>query len=504
MSAPRRDVLIELCGIRKRYGNVPALDGADLTLRSGEALVLMGANGSGKSTLGKVVVGAVRPTGGTITLDGRPYRPAGPTDALRAGIAVVYQELSLIPTLTVAQNIELGGDRSRAPFVDRATMEATARGLVTRFDGVVDAARCRPEAVVADLPPDEQQIVEILKALYRRPRLLILDEATAGLRGPQVERVFEIVAELKAAGAAIVFISHRMEEVYRVGDRATVLRNGRTVGTYHLADTTREQLLRAMVGEHVVDTRRPTGGQRQSAEPLVTVEHLSCPGVNDLSFRLAPGEVLGLGGLQGQGQREVLRALFGATERPAAGSVVVAGRTLTLDHPRRSIAAGLALVTGDRKRFGVFSTRSILDNLTLAALVLRRRAVGVFRWATLRRRVADVVDRLAIKFDHLDARISSLSGGNQQKVIIGRWLLTKPKVLLLDDPTKGVDIKTKNELYALIAEMCDRGVAVLWSSSEDRELLETAHRVLVLHEGRVTAELEGERLNGYELYQAAL
>lgn len=504
MSAPNQDLLLELRGVSKRYGNVLALDAADLALHAGQTLVLMGANGSGKSTLSKVVVGAVRPDSGTIVLDGRPYHPAGPAAARRAGIAVVYQELSLIPTLTVAQNIELGGDRGRKLFVDSAESQATAARLIERFAGVLDATGCRPDSVVADLPPDEQQIVEILKALYRRPRLLILDEATASLRGPQVERVFELVAELKREGAAIVFISHRMEEVYRVGDRATVLRNGRTVGSYELAATPQEELLHAMVGHHVVSAGANAPQLGAAAEPVLTVDRLRAPGVNDVSFRLAPGEVLGLGGLQGQGQSEVLRALFGATQRPPEGAVLVAGKPLTPEHPAQAIAAGIAMITGDRKRFGIFGTRSILENLTLAALLRRRGVLGVFRLTTLRSWVAAVVRRLAIKFAGLGARISSLSGGNQQKVIIGRWLLTEPKILLLDDPTKGVDIKTKTELYALVAQMCSSGVAVLWSSSEDHELLETAHRVLVLHEGRVTAELKGEQLNAYELYKAAL
>ncbi len=494
--------VLHLTEIEKRYGNVRALDKAELRLRAGEVHVLLGANGSGKSTLSKIIVGVVRPDRGGMALDGRPFAPHGPDAARREGIAEVYQEMSLVPTLTVAENITLGSSEDRPSLlVDQNRMHESAQRALDSFAGVFDTERCRPDATAGSLPPDEQQIVEILKALHRKPRILILDEATASLRGRQVERLFTVVEELKRTGCAVVFISHRMEEIFRIGDRATVLRNGRTVGSFVLAESNREELLAAMVGEAVEERERSPDVGGSNAEPLLSATDLRCAGVRGVSFTLRRGEVLGLSGLQGQGQSELLRALFGA-EGAVDGEIELDGDTVRIAHPADAVRRGIAFVTGDRKRFGIFPTRAILENLAVVGIRTRRSAI--FSRRSVARWVQPVVGRLEIVFSRLAARIVSLSGGNQQKVIIGRWLLTAPRVLLMDDPTKGVDIKTKNELYDVVAQMCAEGVSVIWSSSEDRELLDAAHRVLVMREGRVAAELQGEKLNAYELYNAAL
>lgn len=500
-----QDVL-HVTGVVKRYDNVTALKGADFQLRAGEVHVLLGANGSGKSTMSKIVVGTVRPDTGRIVLDSGPYDPHGPQDARRQGIAVVYQELSLVPTLTVSQNIHLGLHGARALFQHRDEMNSRTDGLLRQFQGVIDASRCRADAFAGDLPSDEQQIVEILKALALQPRILILDEATASLHGNQVERLFQIVSTMKAAGCAVVFISHRMEEVFRIGDRATVLRNGETVGTFPLPDTPRQELLAAMVGSSVAkSTVAGVGAQRVESmtqqQNALEVENLCAPGVAGVSFSVRKGEVLGLSGLQGQGQSELLLAIFGASEM-TAGAVHINGTAVRLRHPAEAVRNGVAYVTGDRKGMGIFPSRSILENIVLSGL--RQRRSEIFAVRTLTNWVNGVVERLSIVCSGLRARIVELSGGNQQKVIIGRGLLIEPRVLLMDDPTKGVDIKTKNELYDLVAQMCETGMAVIWNSSEDRELLDAAHRVLVLREGRVAAELKGDKLNAYELYNAAL
>ena len=493
---------LRLAGIVKRFAAVTALDEAHLTLNGGEVHVLLGANGSGKSTMSKIVAGTVRPDEGRIELDGEPFTPTGPEDSRKHGVAVVFQELSLVPTLSVAHNIMLGSHRGGGGvFLDDERLHDDALTMLSLFEGVVDAQRCTPDATVGDLPPDEQQVVEIVKALYREPKLLILDEATASLHGNQVERLFEIVRRRRDDGAAVVFISHRMEEIYRIGDRATVLRNGSTVGTFDLETTERSVLLSAMVGTDVAADDRRRRREPGGDEPLLVVDGLSGNGLHDVSFAVRRGEVLGLSGLQGQGQTEVLQSLFGAQES-ITGTVTLAGHRIDVGHPGTAVANGIAYVTGDRKRSGVFTIRSILENLAIAGL--GRKTRGFFRRSAVARWVTTAVRRLDIVFAHLNAPISQSSGGNQQKVIIGRWLLTEPRVLLMDDPTKGVDIQTKTELYDLVDEMCADGMSVVWSSSEDRELLQAAHRVLVMREGRVVAELEGDTLNAYELYKAAL
>jgi ribose transport system ATP-binding protein len=491
--------LLEAHDVTKRFGGVVALDSADLAVEAGEVHVLIGSNGSGKSTLCKIVTGSVRPDGGRILLDGHPVQFRSPREAAAAGIGIFYQELSLVPQLTVAQNILLGREPRRGAFVDRAAERRLAEEAIARF-GAVAGPGFGPDAIVGDLAADQRQIVEILKVLAQDLRVPIFDEPTSSLDARQVETFFGIVRELKAEGRGIIFISHRMDEIFEIGDRVTVMRNGVAVATLEIANTTREAILHHMVGAEVAADYRSAPRTPLEGEPILAVEGLSSPQVRDVSFVLKRGEVLGLGGLHGQGQSALLRALFGA-DPARARSVRLLGEEVGLHRPHGAIRRRMAYVSGDRGRHGVFPVRPIFENLVAGALA-RQRSPWVGRGGFIER-VTPVLQRLKLKFAGFNAPVSSLSGGNQQKVVIGRWLATGPALLLLDDPTKGIDVETKHDLYGIMAELVAQGVGIILYSSEDTELLGNADRVLVFNSGRVVTELAGPTLTEFALYQAA-
>jgi len=491
--------LLAATAIRKQFGGVVALDGADFTLEPGEVHALLGSNGCGKSTLCKVISGSVAADAGQVLLDDRPVDFAGPRAAAAAGLGVFYQELSLIPQMSVGENILLGREpRTALGLVDRKARRTAAAAALARFASVM-GAEVDPETPVADLTPDQAPLVELLKVLAANPRVIILDEATAALDRDQVHAVFECVRALKAEGRAIVFISHRMDEVFELADRITVMRNGATVLTRAASGITREEVVAAMVGDAPAAsavTRRHEPG----TEAALEVTDLRSDLLRGVSLRLMRSEIVGLGGLHGQGQSELLRVLFGAAP-VHGGSIRMAGRPLVARNPRAVMRHAVAYISGDRARHGVMSIRPIFENLVVSLLARERRAL--VRRRSLESIIAPIVARLKMRFASLDDPVSSLSGGNQQKVVIGRWLATQPAVLLLDDPTKGIDIGTKADLYAILDELCTQGIAILLHSSDDEELLGVADRVLVFNGGQVVAELAGERRNRTELYRAA-
>ncbi|MDI3341489.1 MAG: sugar ABC transporter ATP-binding protein [Sphaerobacter sp.] len=482
----------------KRYGGVVALADGSLEVRSGEVVALVGANGSGKSTLGKIITGAVAPDGGQLILDGRAVHFPSPQAARRAGIAAVYQDLSLVPDLTVAENIWLAHEPIGWGWrVRRGAMrEATAR-LLDLFAGTVRST-LTPETPVAALPPDERQIVEILKALSLNPRLMILDEATASLDSNQVARLFELVARWKAEGMAVIFVSHRMEEIFRLADRAVVLRSGQTVGTRDLRTTSEQELVALMIEGGLAVESRSAAGATRGAERL-RVAGLRAGAVRGVDLSLHDGEIVGLGGLRGQGQTDLLLALFGAL--PFTGEVRLAGQPVRFTHPSQAMEAGIAFVPGDRTREGLLPIRSILENLLLPSW---HRYGALLRLTQARRDAQAMAQRLNLVMESLDAPVSSLSGGNAQKVVLGKWLLREPRLLLLDDPTKGVDVGAKREFYQSLEELRDAGVAILLYSSDDEELLGLCDRVLVLRDGQVRAELAGPTLTRAELVSASI
>jgi len=488
---------LRAAGITRRFGPLVAVDDCSFDLERGEVHALLGSNGCGKSTLCKVMAGALTADSGEVRLDGVVTAFRGPLDARRGGIATVYQEMSLIPTLSVMENIALGNEPRRGGRVDRAALRAQTRGLMASVGAL--AQGLDPAALVGDLPVDRQQIVEILKALALQPRVILFDESTSSLDRSQVDAFFALVRRLKGQAVSIIFISHRMEEIFAIADRVTVMQNGRYVATRRIAETDRDELVALMVGGR--RDKAVTGARVLDAAPMMQIGGLTGGRLKGVTTALRPGEILGLGGLHGQGQSDFLLALFGASP-VTGGTVTLAGRPYRPTTPFAALRMGLSYVSGDRGRAGSLHGRPILENLSLA--LLARRGGIVANRRALAAGMGGIVERLKLKFGKLSHAIGTLSGGNQQKVILGRALAATPRVLLLDDPTKGIDVRAKEDLYALLRELGAQGTAVILYSSEDQELLDNADRVLVFNGGQVVAELAGERLTEYDLYSAAL
>ena len=492
---------LKLSGVRKAYGATVALSRGDLEIEAGEVHVLIGANGSGKSTLCKIVAGVVKPDAGEVLLDGRPMVVSGPQSARALGIGIFYQELSLAAHRTVAENICLPDmPLAGGLFVDRKALAARAARYVALFSDVAgddfDA-----DAPVDTLRADQRQLVEIMKALATEAPVLIFDEPTSALDRAQVERFFQILRGLRQEGRSIVFISHRMDEIFEIGDRVTVIRDGETVGTRSIAGTSPAEVVELMVGARPALAAEPASdGAAFRGDTLLDVENLSGPGFRDVSLQVAKGEVLGLGGLHGQGQSALLKALFGAVP-VSAGSVSLDGEALSSATPRQAIRSGLAYVSGDRGRDGVIHGRPIIENVT--PIHFLRNRLRLARPAPLREKALAALKTLNTRFAGLSLPINSLSGGNQQKVVIARWLIDRPRMLLLDDPTKGIDLSAKADLFALIRELAAEGMGIVPYSSEDAELLANSDRILVFNGGRVIRELRGEERTRFNLTQAA-
>ncbi len=488
--------------IVKRYGGVLALSDGNLDVNAHEVVALIGANGSGKSTMSKIINGVVVLDGGQLLLDGRPVHFPSPQAAKNAGIATVFQELSLIPQMTVAENIWL----TREPLnsfsvVDRKAVRTRTEELLALFEGTYKTD-LHPDAPVALLPPDEKQIIEILKAVSFDPWLVILDEATASLDSRQVLRLFDLVAQWKQQGKAIVFVSHRMEEFFRIADRYSVLRNGRTVGEGDIKDIDEKQLIKLMIERESVlgflrgDAKPEAGIER---EVSLEAQGLTTERLQGVSFKAYKGELLGIGGLQGQGQHHLLHSLFG--DILYAGTVKLFGKEVNFKHPRDAMKNGFALVPGDRAKEGLLYIRSILDNLLLPSW---RRFGFPLKVSKAKKDAAEAGSSLNLKMAGLEEPVSSLSGGNAQKVVIGKWLMRDPQILLLDDPTKGVDVGTKAEFYALLTRLSEEGKTILFYSSDDEELVGLCDRVLVLHDGMIRTELAGKTLTRQNLIAASL
>ncbi len=485
--------------IVKRYGGVVALSDSNLDVRTGEVVALIGANGSGKSTMSKVINGVVVLDGGQLLLDDKPVHLSSPQSAKNMGIATVFQELSLIPQMTVAENIWLTREPMTAfGTVNRKVVNEKTEELLSLFQGTYKTD-LQPDDPVAALPPDEKQIIEILKAISFDPWMIILDEATASLDSRQVQRLFELIGNWKEAGKAIVFVSHRMEEIFRIADKYSVLRNGKTVGAGEMKDINEKELIKLMIEKESVFTFSRGESKANDKPVCLDVKDLHTDSLRGVSFSVREGELVGIGGLRGQGQRDLLLSLFG--DIPYSGHVSLFGNESKLKHPREAMKLGLALVPGDRAREGLLYIRSILENLQLPS------------WATYgfplkinkaKSDASQVGESLNLKMAGLGEPVSSLSGGNAQKVVLGKWLTRKPRLLLLDDPTKGVDVGTKAEIYALLTQLCSDGKTILFYSSDDEELVGLCDRVLVIHDGVIRTQLAGETLTKENLVAASL
>jgi D-xylose transport system ATP-binding protein len=482
--------LLEMRDITKSFPGVRALDGVSFDLRAGELHALVGENGAGKSTLMKVL-GGVYPHGsygGEVVIDGEARRFTSVRDAEQAGIAVIFQELSLIKDLSIGENIFLGREPRRFGVIRWEELYSRAQKLLDELQLPLD-----PRTPVGHLGIGQQQLVEIAKALSQEARILVLDEPTAALTESEVETLFRIIRGLKARGVGMIYISHKLDEVFRVSERITVLRDGRTVGTDPTTALDEPRVIARMVGREVGDIFPETAHERGDVifeARGVTVEDPNVRGkflVNDVSFAVRRGEVLGIAGLMGAGRSDLLMGVFGAHPGRTRGEVYVEGRRVHIRRPSDAIRAGLGFVTEDRKRFGLVLEQTILNNMTLAGL---RRLSGRF--------VTDVdaeaaaggraMKDLRVKANSVFTVAGTLSGGNQQKVVLAKWLLTSPRILFLDEPTRGIDVGAKQEIYGHINRLAQEGLAIVLVSSELPEVLGLSDRVIVLHEGRVTGE----------------
>ena len=495
----------QMSGVSKSYGGAVALDSADLAVRSGRIHAVLGENGAGKSTLLKVMSGVVQPDEGTMHLDGRQVSFASPSEANAAGIVCVYQELSLIPDLSVADNIFASNPPRRFGMIDRRTQRRQAEEALTR----AGAADINPLAKVRDLPLSRQQMVELAKGLAHEPRILILDEATSALTAADVARVIEVLKRLRDEGLAILFISHRMHEVKALADECTVYRNGRHVMSFEAGTRTDNDVVEMMIGrkyQHAFpDKPADEPGRRLAAEPVLACRDLAWNDtLQGISFSLKPGEILGLGGLDGQGQRELLLALFGVL-RGCTGKIEIDGEAVSITSPvvARANQIGMALIPEDRKTEGLMLPMSVRENLSFAALD-RMSTAGVIDRDRQQSFVDRMMELLAIKSFSVDAPVGSLSGGNQQKVVIAKWLIRQPRILLLSDPTRGIDVGTKQEIYQLLRRLADEGAAIVFYSTDYDELIGCCDRVLVLYEGRIKKELVGSEITEQNLIASAL
>ena len=489
--------ILEVRGLVKHYPGARALDGVDFDVRRGEVHCLLGPNGAGKSTLIKCVSGVVEPTAGEVLVDGEPLPTGAPAQSLKRGVATIYQELDLVEDLRVYESIFLGHEPRRGPLIDRARMRREAAELLQRLDH----PRVPVDAFVRDLRPAAQQVVSIARALSHDVRLLIMDEPSAILDDQEVEVLFGVVRRLTEQGVGVVYISHRLDEVRRIGQRVTVLSDGRTVATGLPADTAPDVLVEKMVGRKVdqLYPARPAG----TDQVVLDVRDIGrAPDVRGVSFTVHAGEVLGIGGLVGAGRTELLRLIYGL-EKPDTGEVHVDGARLRAGRPGAAIAAGLGLAPEDRKSQGLLLDWPLAQNVSLADLARFTRAGLIDRGAE-RSAAGEHLRELNTVPDDVTRVTRELSGGNQQKVVLARWLLHECRVLLLDEPTRGVDVGAKAEIYRVIAELAARGVAVVVVSSELGELAGLCTRVLVMREGEVVADVDGVEATELELLRHAV
>ena len=502
MQTPSPIIFIQ--NVSKKFPGVTALSDVTLDIHPGELHSICGENGAGKSTLMKILSGVITDYEGELLLAGKPIRFGGTRDAEGAGISIIHQELNLVEQLSAAANIFLGREiRGWLGLRDDRAMEDAAARLLRELE-----CEIHPRELAGNLRVGDQQLIEIAKALSLQSDILIMDEPTSALTESEVARLYRVIDRLRKRGVTILYISHKMDEVFHLSDRITVLRDGRLVKTLRREETSPRDVTHLMVGREIeaVDF----GSQRSAGEVLLRVENLSLPWpgharqwrLKDVSLELKRGEILGIAGLMGAGRTELLECLFGASEQPPIGRIELTGREVKFRHPREARRAGIGLVTEDRKRLGLFTAMNVGENVSICTL----ERTGFAGWINRTREWAlasDVSQKLAVRTPSLAAAVTSLSGGNQQKCIIGRWLLTEPQVLLLDDPTRGVDVGAKAELYRLMDQLVRSGIGIIMTSSELPELLTVCDRILVLSEGRLTASFLRSEATEQKIMEAA-
>lgn len=490
------DYCVEMRGISKSFGGVKALKNVDLSVKTGEIHALVGENGAGKSTLMKILAGALEKDKGSILINGQEVSIEDPKKSKTLGIGIIYQEFVLAPDLTVAENIFLSR-LSGNGIVKWKKLQLMAQQLLEKMGFEID-----PAATVGSLSVAHQQVVEICKALSVDSKVLIFDEPTAVLATREVEKLFVLLEKLKSEGVSIIYISHRLEEVFQMCDRITVLKDGSTVGTVRTAETNKDEIIRMMIGRNLEAMFPPKNAS--IGDEVLRVENLvSGQRVNDISFHVKAGEVVGISGLVGSGRTETVRSIFGA-DRKERGQVYFEGKPVRINTPKDAVAFGVGLLPEDRKVQGVLLNLPIKVNTTISAIKKVSTSLG---WISSKRETGvtqDLVKKLMIKTSSIDAHVSSLSGGNQQKVAFAKWIASQCKVLILDEPTRGVDVGAKVEIYKLINEIAEQGVGVLMISSEMTEVIGMCDRVLVMKDGQLTGELNKPELNEENILRLAI
>ncbi len=478
------EFILEVDNVRKEFPGVVALDNVQLRIRPGSVHALMGENGAGKSTLMKIIAGVYTPDRGEVRFAGKPIDIKGPLDALNSGIAMIHQELNLMNTMTVAENIWIRREpKNRFGLIDHGAMNAQTQALFDSLNIKLD-----PRALVGEMTVAQKQMVEIAKAVSYNSDVLIMDEPTSAITESEVEHLFAIIRDLRARGVGIVYITHKMNELFEIADELTVFRDGQYIATVPAKDVTRDDIIRMMVGREITEMFPKV--DCEIGDVILDVKNLTLDGVfHDVSFQLRRGEILGLAGLVGSGRSNVAEALFGVTPA-SSGTITIDGQQVAVSSPKIAMDQGMAFLTEDRKETGCFLILDCLENIQMALLTREKVKYGFVQQAEITALAEDYAAKLRVKTPNLAERVENLSGGNQQKLLIARWLLTNPRILILDEPTRGIDVGAKAEIHRLITQLAGQGVAVLMISSELPEVLGMSDRIMVMHEGHVSGVLD--------------
>lgn len=485
-------VSLALKNVTKRYPGVVALNNYSIEFLKGEIHALVGENGAGKSTLIKVISGAIQPDAGTIELDGKSYSSMQPAMARALGIEVIYQEFNLVETLSAAENIFLGCRSGR--FVDRKTMNESAKKLFHEFEIDID-----PNTLIRDLSPAQQQIVEIVKAISKNARILIMDEPTAPLTMKEVELLFKIIGKIKKDGVTVIYISHRLDEIFEISDRVTVMRDGNYISTHLISDTNKKKLISEMVGRELRETYPAAG--ISPGDVALEVKNISGNGCKDVSFQVQHGEILGIAGLVGAGRTELMRIIYGA-DKLESGKILVDGKDVKIRSPREAIRSGIGLIPEDRKNQGCFLNMDVAWNASLMN-IRDLRKFGALSPSMIRENAEHYVKRLRIKVPDIFVKVATLSGGNQQKVALAKTLAAQCKILIFDEPTRGIDVGAKQEIYELMREYTNQGNAIIMISSDMEELLGMSDRIMVIRNGKKAGELQKESFSQVKVLEYA-
>ncbi len=490
--------MLEMKKIRKEFSGVPVLNGVDFAVGEGEIRALLGANGAGKSTLMKILCGVYHATSGDVLIDGQKAEIKNPLQAAENGIAIVHQELSMIPPLTILENFFLGKEIRKHGILQKAKMREEYFRVCKELDFHID-----PDIKTRDVSVAKQQMVEIMKCIYANARIIIFDEPTTSLTDDEKKTLFEVILKLKEQKKTIIYISHILEEIFLLADTVSIMRNGDMVGTFPKAEMSIPIISEHMSGKKYVEGQRLTSHCRTEAGPLLSVEHLSGKnGTKDVSFTVRPGEVVGLAGLVGAGRSEMVRCIFGADTK-TSGRILVDGKEIKISHPAHAIAAGIGLIPEDRKREGVILKHEIYKNATLIQLK-KMRQMGMLQAAREKSYTEQAIKRLSVKVPSLTAPVMKLSGGNQQKIVVSKWLDERMKVLIFDEPTKGIDVGAKEDIFRTVEEFAKAGMAIIFISSDLNEVIRTSDRILVVRGGQILKDVENKNMTQKDIMEIIL